>query len=209
MISLRSLEVKPGQRWTVRLWRRLLMAIEERTLRTGRDVRLHHSPDGVIVNTGGNGRGGSGVVHSWQMIAEDGEDNGALVSFIQRGLVNGVEAKLRDLKGDLVPMSKTDKESGEMPKLTVTKDKFDGAGVSRIYARITVNKLATTSIDDVELIASEKTPARIPFTTFKLIGFVLMDDGSPTIEQHCFFDQTVVWGVNPQLGVVTSMFVAA
>ena len=209
MISLKSLEVKPGQRFTLRLWRQLLQAIEERTLRTGRYVRLHHSPEGVIVNTGGSIGGGSGVVHSWQMTAEDGENDGAIVSFYQRGLVNGVEAQIRDTKGNLVPMSKVDSDTGETPKLTVTKDKFDSAGVGRIYARITVNNLATTVIDQVELIASEKIPSRIPFTAFKLIGFILMTDGSLIVEQHCFFDQTVVWGINPQTGIVTSMFIAA
>ena len=213
MISLQSLEVKPGQRLSLRLWRRLLKAIEERTMRTGRYVRLHHSPDGVIVNTGSQ-QGGSGVVHSWQMTAEAGDNDGADVSFYQCGLVNGVEAQIRDANGQLASMcpSRTgdsDPDSGDTPKLTVSEDKFDSAGVSRIYAKITVNKLSTTSIDAVELIASEKTPARIPFTAFKLIGFILMDDGSPTVEQHCFFDQTVVWGVNSQLGVVTSMFIAA
>jgi hypothetical protein len=214
VISIQSLEVKPGQRLSLRLWQRLLKAIEERTMRTGRYVRLHHSPDGVIVNTGSQ-QGGTGVVHSWQMTAEAGDNDGADVSFYQRGLVNGVEAQIRDAKGQLAPMcpsrtgGEVDPDAGDTPKLTVSEDKFDSAGVSRIYAKITVNKLSTTSIDAVELIASEKTPTRIPFTAFKLIGFILMDDGSPTVEQHCFFDQTVVWGVNPQLGVVTAMFIAA
>ena len=208
MITLQSLQVKPGQRLSLRLWRRLLKAIEERTMKSGRYVRLHHAPDGVVVNTGEQ-RGGSGVVHSWQMSVESGDDDGAGVSFYQRGLVNGVEAGVTDADGTLVPMSTVDHDTGDTPKLTVTKDQFDATGISRIYARITVNTLSTTRIDSVELVASEKTPARLPFTAFKLIGFILMTDGSPTAEQHCFFDQTIVWGVNPQTGIVTSMFVAA
>ena len=209
MISLKSLDVKPGQRFTIRLWRQLLKAIEERTLRSGRYVRLHHSPDGVIVNAAGGSGSGSGVVHPWQMSVEEGEANGVLVSFYQRGLVNGVEAQIRDAGGTLIPMSQINPTTDETPKLTVTKDQFDKAGIARIYARITVDTLATTVIDQVELIASATTPARIKFTAFKLIGFILTASGSPSAEQHCFFNQTIVWGVNPQTGVVTSMFTAS
>ena len=109
----------------------------------------------------------------------------------------------------MVPMSKVDDQSGETPKLSVTKDKFDAGGVCRIYARINVNTLSASAIDEVELIASEKTPARIPYVAFKLIGFILVVDGSLFGEQHCFFNQTLVWGVNPQTGIVTAMFIAA
>ena len=209
MISISSLEVKPGQRLTLRLWRRLLKAIEERTMRTGRYVRLHHAPNGVIVNTGDGIGGGSGVVFSWQMSADSGPDGGAVVSFFQRGLVNGVEAQIRNDQGVLVQMSTLD-ANGNTPNLTVTKDKFNSVtGISLIYAKITVNNLATTVIYSVELIGCAALPSRIPFTAWKLIGFILMASGTPVAEQHCFFDQTVVWGVTPQTGIVTSMFVAA
>ena len=94
------------------LWRLLLRAVAERTIKRGVGVRLHHGPDGIIVNADGGG-GAVSVAHSWQM-AVDMEDDQVIATF-QRGLVNGMEGMIDD-SGKLTPMSQADKD-GNLPKL--------------------------------------------------------------------------------------------
>ena len=213
MISLRQLEVREGQKWNRELWRLLLRAVAERTIKKGPGIRLHHAPDGVVIVSDGGG-GPTAVIYPWQMAVdlEQDETNGPQVTItFQRGLVNSIEGKIDDGSGNLTPMSQAD-PSGNLPKLYVDPDTdFDPTGISRIYAKCTLDSLSQY-VSAVEMVSRADVPAHEAWTAYKLIGLVFYaPDATPPIslayEQHCFFDQalliannngghfTPVWGV--------------
>jgi hypothetical protein len=188
MTSIRSLQWRHGK-FSRKLWQRLLAAIAERTIRAGRNVRVRHLADGVVVRSAGGGSA-SDPSFPWQMSLADTGDGTYGLSFVQRGLINGSEAQI-----DGKPMSYSDPESEEPNTLTVEEDEFGPDGVCRIYAQITVSR--TWDIDHVDIVALAKTPPPTAWTDFKLIGLLLRDEsGAVTVEQHAFFD--LQWAVgNP------------
>ncbi len=197
MISIRQLEWRHGP-FSRKLWTLLLAALAQRTIRCGRNVRLRHMSDGVVVR-GIGGKGGGDVSASWQMSVEDGEDDSDVYWLLRvsRGLVNGTEAQING-----TPMSKIDPDTGDTPALKVTKDEFGEDSICRIYAQIAVSK--EWEVDHVDVVALAKTPAKTAWTDFMLIGFLLTDeDGEVSVEQHRFFDQQWVAANTKSTGYAT------
>ena len=198
MIDLRQLQLRRGQRLNGRtfppLWRKLLLAIAERTPKRLSNARQRRGPDGVSIIAGGRGGGGY-VVHPWQMSvnARSGESGNVYEVTFQRGLINGVEGKI-DTGVGLRAMSDAD-DAGDLPALTVSD--FDERGIARIYAEVTFHGFAWFT-QSVELIASAKVPDRKAFTAHKLIGILVKEriNGQPTgdalPEPRAFFDLSLL-----------------
>jgi len=188
MISIDALRVKEGQEWTLQLWNKLLQAVQERTIRSGRYVRLHHTPDGVIVNA--NPTSNLSVSYPWQMSVDVLDDTSVKVSFL-RGLINTIEPKIRDVSTQVLTFISQVDKAGNLPALKI--DSFTKGGFALVYAKCTLNKLAG-SVDSIEIISSAdyQNPDFKNWIAYKLIGVIFYSNGTLAFEQHAFFDLSLV-----------------
>ncbi len=178
-ISLTSLIVSKGDKLTPKLWARMLRWVERNMAIRG-DVLSVQTASGRIIRGRGTG-GASDVSHPWQMTLSGPDQNGNYAVTFLRGLVNGVEPTI-----DGTPIGQAD-QNGNYPALTVTPANFGPDRLARIYVQCFLDK--TYVVLSAKMIALATTPTALPWTRFKLIGFLVTDSaGSVTVQQMAFFN---------------------
>lgn len=153
-----SLFVRPGERITAALWNKLVAAARSCRILAGDGIRLRQTPDGTLLSCS--------VWQPWShpfKVSVSGTS-----ATISRGLVNGIEPKIKD-----VPIGGDEAGGKAQPKLEFKEPKLDKDGRGWIAIEVTCEKekqwavASATVVQVSELKADEPTKARHPIAMLR------------------------------------------
>lgn len=153
-----SLFVKPGQPITAALWNKLVAAARSCRIISGDGIRLRQTPDGTLISCS--------TWRPWNhpfKVSMSGTS-----ATIGRGLVNGIEPKIKDVSIG------GDEESGKpQPKLEFTEPKIGKDGRGWIAIEVTCDKekqwalTAATVVQVADLKSDDPAKARHPLSMLR------------------------------------------